>query len=250
MTTSLIRQTRHECERVLSAVFGLLIRCGIRPKSISALTNRAFQAATTKAQALGAPSAGELVTLSLVLDAWHRERRYLTSRGRPRAVPLLGEAPSVEALIRAEGPEYDAIALASRVKSLRLISPCRGNRYRPTSDSVLISIYGPTVLQYIAQCLMSLVETVEANLRCAPNVPPLLQRSTEIPDLPSECIESFQEFSRFQGEIFVRTINDWLEARRPRVCAVDPKDNVRAGVHVHAYVTPNGRAPRHGRRCG
>lgn len=247
MTATSIRQTRRECERVLSAVFGLLIHCGMRRKAIAALTDRAFEAANTKTRALGASSVGELATLSLVLDAWHRDRRYLTSRGKPKAVQLLGRAPSVEALIRAEGPQSDAVALARRIQRLRLITSCPGGRYRPTSDSVLISIYGPTVLQYIAQCLMSLVQTVEANLRGGPNVPPLLQRSAEVPDLPAECIESFQKFSRFQGEIFVRTINDWLEARRARMPIIDAKSNVRAGVHVHAYVTVNrSQAQAHG----
>lgn len=231
------KQTCREYERLLATVFGLLIHCGIRPKAISTLTDRAFKSAIATAQASGEFGGGELATFSLVLDTWHRDRRYLTSRGNPKAVPLLGCSPSVEALIQTEAPQFDPVELAHRIQSLQLIKPCSGNRYRPTSDAALVSIYGPTVLQYVARSLMSLLETVEANLRCVRNRPPLLQRSAEVPDLPADCVESFQHFSRLQGAIFLRTINDWLETRRARGPAVGRKRNVRAGVHVHAYVT-------------
>lgn len=233
-----LKQTRREYERVLTAVFGLLIQCGVREKVISEIANRALKAAVRKAMSLRQSGGGELVTFSLVLDAWHRDRRYLTSRGKPRAVPLLGRAPSVEALIRSEGPMFDSINLAYRLQSLRLITPCSGNRYRPIGDTALVSIYGPTVLQHVARCLMSLLDTVEDNLKGAPTEAPLLERSAEVPDLPAECVDDFQQFSRLQGAMFARTINDWLETRRARDQTTDNHANVRAGVHVHAYVAP------------
>lgn len=236
MTANSLIRTSREYERVLAAVFGLLIHCGIRHSVISTLARRAFKSATARARAFGESGGGELATFSLVLDAWHRNRRYLTVRGKPKAVPLLGRGLSVEALIRTEGSQFDAVALAHRLQSLHLITRCSGNRYRPSSDTALVSIYGPTVLQYVAHCLMALLETVEDNLRGAPALPPLLERFAEVPDLPHECIRSFQEFSQVQGTIFLRTINDWLETRRARVPAAKGRKNVRAGVHVHAYV--------------
>jgi hypothetical protein len=233
-----LKQTRREYERVLTAVFGLLIQCGVRERVVSEIASRALKAAIRKAISLGQSGGGELVTFSLVLDAWHRDRRYLTSRGKPRAVPLLGRAPSVEALIRSEGPMFDPINLAYRIQSLRLITACSGNRYRPIGDTALVSIYGPTVLQHVARCLMSLLETVEDNLNGAPTAAPLLERSAEVPDLPADCVDDFQQFSRLQGAMFARTINDWLETRRARDQTTDNHASVRAGVHVHAYVAP------------
>ena len=236
MATKSLKQACREYERLLAAVFGLLIHCGIRKRKIALLSDRAFRSAIAKARASGESGGGELAALSLVLDAWHRDRRYLTSRGNPRAVPLLGRSPSVEALIRAQAPQFDAVDLAHRIQFLQLIKPSTGNRYQPTSDAALVSIYGPTVLQYVARCLMSLLDTVDSNLRGVRSRPSMLQRSAEVPDLPPDCIESFQQFSRFQGAIFLRTVNDWLETRRARDTATGRQKNVRAGVHVHAYV--------------
>jgi hypothetical protein len=236
-----LKKTRRDYERVLTAVFGLLIQCGVHERVVSAIADRALKVAIKKAGSLGQSSGGELATFSLVLDAWHRDRRYLTTRGKPRAVPLFGRAPSVEALVRSEGPMFDPIDLAYRIQSLGLITPSTGNRYRPVGDTALVSIYGPTVLQHVARCLMSLLETVEDNLTGAPTSAHLLERSAEVPDLPAECVDDFQQFSRLQGAMFARTINDWLETRRARGQSAACNEKVaavRAGVHVHAYVAP------------
>jgi|SRR6185437_11521406 len=236
MTVNSLAQLRRDYERVLAGVFGLLIHCGADRRAISVLTERAFASAVARARSSKESGGGELAVFGLVLDAWHRDRRYLTATGKPRAIPLFGRAPSVEALIRKEGPQFDAVDLAHRIQALRLVSRCPGNRYRPSGDTALVSIYSPIVLQYVAHCLMSLLGTVEDNLRGAPSMPPLFERSAVVPDLPAECVESFQRFSKFQGAIFLRTINDWLELRRARVPSANTKKCVRAGVHVHAYI--------------
>lgn len=233
-----LEQARREYERALTAIFGLLVHCGVRQTTISEMADRAFRAALAKAQVSEETGGDELATLGLVLDAWHRDRRYLTSRGKPRAVPLLGRAPSVEALIQTQSRQLDAVELAHRIQLLRLVEPCFGNRYRPTSDTALVSRYGPTVLQYVARCLMSLLDTVEHNLRSGPNMPPLLERIAEVPTLPIGSLEAFRQFSQSQGSVFVRTINDWLETRRVRGPATAPQKAVRAGVHLYVYVAP------------
>jgi hypothetical protein len=230
------KQARGEYELMLASIFGLLLQCGLGQRTISALVSRALNSAIRKAASVGQSSGGELATFSLVLDAWHRDRRYLTSGGKPKAIPLLGRAPSVEALIRSEGPTSDPVELAYRIESLSLVTPSSRKRYRPIGDTALVAVYGPTVLQHVARSLMSLLETVEDNLRDAPVSGPLLERSAEVPDLPIELVESFQEFSRIQGSMFGRTINDWLETRRARGRLRGKHKIVRAGVHLHAYV--------------
>src|SRR5690348_7980728 len=138
MAAMSLKQTCREYERLLAAVFELLMHCGIPHKTIAMLSARAFKSAIAKASASGKSSGGELATFSLVLDTWHRDRRYLTSKGNPKAVPLLGRAPSVEALIRTEAPQLNAVDLAHRIQSLQLVKPCPGDRYRPTSNAALV----------------------------------------------------------------------------------------------------------------
>lgn len=239
MTERSLKQARREYERMLTAVFTLLIHCGVRQKTISEMTGRALTSAIARARIFRDSGGGELATLGLVLDAWHRDRKYLTTKGSPKAVPLLGKAPSVEALIRTQGRQLDATELAQRMLSLELVAPRSGNRYRPASDAAIVSSYGPTVLQYVARCLMSLLDTVEHNLGSGAKIPPLLERFAEVPTLPIDRIESFSKFSRAQGSAFVRIINDWLETRRLRTRATDTRKTVRAGIRLHVYIAPN-----------
>ena len=233
---SLIQPPR-EYERALTAIFGLLLQSGVRRAAISTMIDRSLEAATAKARDFRQYTGGELATLGLVLDAWHRDRRYLTKKGKPRAVPLLGKPPSIQALIRSQGRELDAADLACRMKSLQLIERCSRNRFQPASETALVSTFGPAVLQYVARCLASLLETVEHNLSCGTTIAPLVERTAEVPTLPVAELESFRRFSKAQGSVFIRTINDWLETRRVRT-PTDATDGVRAGVHLYAYMAP------------
>lgn len=244
MPARALKQARREYERALTAVFELLMNCGVRHNAISPMAVRACRTAMANARPLDAANDGELATLGLVLDAWHRDRRYLTSRGRPKAVPLLGTPPSVEALIRLQGRQLDAVELARRLQSLRLIEPTSHNRYRPTGDAALVSRYGPTVLQYVARCLTALLETVGHNIQSGPSSPPLLERIAEVPTLPIECLESFRQFTGSQGSAFTRIINDWLETRRARGSSARKGKTVRAGVHLYVYVTSDTPRPK------
>lgn len=248
MAARSLKQARLEYERALTAVFALLIHCGVRQRSIATMTHRAFTAAIAKSEMFLDSGGSELATLGLVLDAWHRDRKFLTPKGKPKAVPLMGRTQSVEALIRTQGVKLDAVELAHRMRSLQLIEQCSGNRYRPIGDAALVSRYGPTVLQYVARCLTSLLDTVGHNLKSGPSIPPLFERTAEVPSLPVASVESFRHFSRSQGSALTRTVNDWLETRRIRGPMARPNKAVRAGVHLYVYVSPIKRRSRESTR--
>jgi hypothetical protein len=232
--------------RVLSALFELMLSGGMQRDDVLALSIRSLNVAETKARRDRKEASGGLAVAALVLAAWHRDRRYLNTKAEPRAVRLLGPAPSVEALICAENRRRGAADLARRLKSLRLVVSSGRNLYRPSSEIALISAHDPFVLQHIATSLSMLLETIDQNLDSGPNSAPLIERFAEIPDLPAECIPAFQKFTRIQGWIFLRTVNDWLESRRARRLSRRRKGSIRAGVHVHAYVArgPDRSLPR------
>jgi hypothetical protein len=182
---------------------------------------------------------GGLVTAALVLDAWHRDRRYLDSNATPKAIPLLGAAPSVEAIIRSHRAHRDAANIARRLRALRLVVPSGKGRYKPASDVAVISAQNPLVLQHAARALSTLLETVGKNVSTSRGLQPLIERIAEVPDLPQECVDAFRKFTQVQGRSFLRTVNDWLESRRVRSShRPGSGSTVRAGVHTYAYVAP------------
>jgi hypothetical protein len=237
MTTGFSKRLGLDYSNVLVAIFDLMLAGGIQGTDLLAICTRALKQAEAKVRSGQRAGSGGLVIAALVLDAWHRDRRYINARAVPRAVRLLGPAPSVEALIRRQRGQRNAADVARHLRTLRLVVPCGGNLYKPTSDVAVISAFDPLVLQYAARALSTLLETVGRNVNKPRNLEPLIERIAEVPDLPREHITAFQRFTQIQGRTLLRTVNDWLESRRARGSPRDGANGtVRAGFHAYAYI--------------
>jgi hypothetical protein len=243
MATRLAKRLKLDYSHVLVAIFELMLSAGIAVKDLEAVCITSLSRAEAKARLGRRDETGGLVTAALVLDAWHRDRRYLNARAMPKAVPLLGPAPSVEAIVRSQRPRKDSAEIARRLKTLRLVVPSgRRKLYKPASDVAVISAQDPLVLQYAARALSTLLETVGRNVSSKRGLAPLIERIAEVPDLPRKHVLAFKRFTRVQGKTFVRTINDWLESRCARRSRRDGvTETVRAGVHTYAYFAPKRR---------
>jgi hypothetical protein len=228
--------------KVLTAVFELMLNAGVGVKALESACVASLRRAETQAK-IGPDKAEVFITAGLVLDAWHRDRRYLNRRAEPKPVPLLGRAPSVEALVRAQRLGRKAAAIARRLKALQLVVPNGRGGYFPASDVAVISAEHPLVVQHAARALSTLLETVGRNMSGTRKLAPLIERIAEVPDLPQEHVEAFERFTQLQGRIFIRTINDWLESRRKKgTKRRKSMASVRAGVHTYAYVAPHPRS--------
>jgi len=222
---------------ILVAIFELMLRGNVRPNELLPLCMRSLERAEHKYRSNRNDEGSGLVTAALVLDAWHRNRRYLTSRGTPKALRLLGRAPSVEGLVRLQKVKKGASGVARHLRSVRLLVSCGGGLYKPASDAAVVCTKDPLVLQYAARALSTLLETVAQNVNHTGNLAPLIERCAEVPDLPRKHVKEFQTFTHAQGRTFVRTVNDWLESRRVRGSYGRPtRSTVRAGIHTYAYV--------------
>ena len=231
------KRLSRDYSQALTAIFVFMLNNGVQTGELLAVCTGAMKKAENKARLGSLAPSGGLATASLVLHAWHRDRRYLNGRATPKAIRLLGPAPSVEALIRVQRRRGDAAAIARYLKRLRLVVPCGGSLYRPTSDVAVISRHNPLIFQHAARAVSTLLETVTQNVSNSSRSAPLIERTAEVPDLPRKDVAAFQRFSRHQGRLLLRTVNDWLESRRVRQSIDgDSRSLVRAGVHLYAYV--------------
>jgi Family of unknown function (DUF6502) len=248
MTHRLSTRLQLDYSNVLVAIFELSLRSGIRAENLLRVCVQSLKRAEIKSRLNRNREYGVRFAAALVLDAWHRDRRYLNSRGTPKPLRLLGPAPSVEALVRRQKVPEHASEVARHLKAVQLVVRCRNNLYKPTSDVALISARDPRdplVLQYASRALLTLLETVGQNVSGAGHLSPLIERVAEVPDLPRKEIEAFKTFTQLQGRTFVRTINDWLVARRGRRSSWRRTNGtVRAGIHTYAYIAPKRRRQR------
>lgn len=222
--------------KVLTAVFELMLNAGVGVRTLESACVSSLRRAEAQAK-IGTNEAEVFLTAGLVLDAWHRDLRYLNKAAHPKPVPLFGRAPSVEALVRAQRSGRNPGTVARRLKALQLVVPNGKGAYFPASDVAVISAEHPLVVQHAARALSTLLETVGRNMSGTRRLAPLIERIAEVPDLPQEHVEAFEKFTQLQGRIFIRTINDWLESRRGTISKRrSPTCTVRAGVHTYAYV--------------
>jgi hypothetical protein len=244
MHTRATKRLSRDYSRALSALFAFMLDNGLECDELWTACTRALKEAENRARLGNMAPSGGLAMASLVLHAWHRDRRYLNGRAAPRAIRLLGPAPSVEALIRVQRRRGDAAAIARHLRRLRLVVPCGRSLYRPTSDIAVISKHNPLIFQHAARAVSTLLETVAQNVSSrSSHAAPLIERTAEVPDLPKRHVVAFQRFSQRQGLLLLRTVNDWLESRRVRrAVGGSRRPLVRAGVHLYAYVA--GRAAR------
>ena len=120
-----------------------------------------------------------------------------------------------------------------------LIRQTKGGRYVPTASATVIPRFHPWAMEHAAKSVIRLVSTVFRNANREAGDPPLLERYSYVPDLSPEEGRRFAEFSRAQGQVYLDTIDDWLEQRR--VQKLDPRRRraargVPAGVHVITYL--------------
>jgi hypothetical protein len=237
MSNTFSRRLELDYSNVLVAIFELMLRGGIRAKELLPVCIGCLERAETRLSRKD--ECGGLMTAALVLDAWHRDRRYMSTRGAPKAVRLLGPAPSVEALIRLQRVIARPSDVAHSLRAAQLIVSSGRNLYKPASDVAVISARGPLVVQHAARALLALLDTMGRNVSGTRSLAPLIERCAEVPDLPRKHIRAFQTFTQAQGRTFLRTVNDWLESRRARRSSRKGMNTtVRAGIHTYAYVAP------------
>lgn len=199
----------------------------IRELVAQAESNASLQNRPPKSIAAGLSLAAE------VLDTWHRNRRYLDHNAIPRAIPLTGKAPSVEALVRAQRPREKPRDHVQKMLALGLIIP-QGKLYAPIGRVVTVRSLHPFVISYVAKLLQRALMTVKYNLTAPSTATRFLEGFAEIPNLSRKDVTAFRRFTRAQGWSFLGTVNEWLEARGGRDRgAREPATS--AGVQVFAW---------------
>ena len=234
MTRSNSLRVHSDYRRLLTSIFDFMRKSGFREEEVEEICGEALSH-STRSDTEDEQRYATLAAVALTLDAWHRNRRYIVGT-QPRAIRLRGPSPSVEALIRSQDAAADVPALVHQLKSLGLIVRTSRNLYEPSDRMALVNALDPMIQQYIARSSSTLLATIRHNTSRIGSSSRLIERFAEVPDLPRTCVADFRRFARIQGWAFLRTLNDWLESRRPTKATTRVGSTVRAGVHLYAYV--------------
>lgn len=230
-----------EYVRLMKSMFDFLLTSGMEVTAIRRIVERAFVEAREPGRKTLRRADLGLATAGRVLDRWHRSRNYTTERATPRAIPLLGRAPSVQALVRSENARVDSAQFARRLKSLGFVIRAGRGRYKPVARIAVVDGLNPLIQEYVARSSSNLLQTIRHNISPSQRSQKLIERFAEVPDLPAGCEAAFRKFSTEQGWAMLDRMNDWLESRRARRATKLSRRTMRAGVHLYAYIDNSDR---------
>ncbi len=220
---------------ILHAAFLVMLRSGISTQEVTAISNAALALAQDQLNVRSEQMPRLSVIVAGTLHSWHHRRFFLNASGRPRALSLRRGQMSVAALIRSEDSQANVPDVISAMKRLHLLKRTRGGLFLPTSQLATIMRLDPILAEHVCHSLGRLLATVSQNTQAPKEEKRLIERSAQVQDLPRRKLAEFREFANMQGELFVRTINDWLESRRVQDASSTRRQVARAGVHVFAF---------------
>lgn len=231
--------------RLLASVLEFLVMAGASEYSIRSsfekglVRSREIRMARPKKKGGGQyQKSGDIA--AQLLRIWHRDSRYVSAKDlSPKPLPLNGGRSSLCGLVKRIDPDVDSMAVLKSMSQVGLIRRTKSGRYLPTASAIVIPRLHPWATEHAAKSVIRLVSTVFRNANREVDDPPLLERYSYVPDLSPEEGRLFAEFSRAQGQVYLDTIDDWLEQRRVRRTGSGRRrtcDGVPAGVHVITYL--------------
>jgi len=238
MKTADTPTTHKHLARLLSAVLTVCLMDGLLTKgALEKIVVQAKLQARRNAARLqfkhGVPV--DLDVIGHVIYRWQRSPKYLDANGKPFPIPSHGPAPSVEALFKQLKVSNKFSASLPQLRKYKRVRVTKSGLYSPTSETTIMPALTPEVVVALTQTINRLVTTVLQNTSVRrKNVLRLIERSTWVPDLPSEKLPEFKQFVLEQAGGMLETVNDWLETRRGSA-ARTPKAPGRFEVGLHAF---------------
>lgn len=232
------RGTALLAKRATNELIAALRSQGIPLRLLRDVCDQALQAARQPVVLHQVPIAKDSALLGSAIASWSRNPRYVDKHGEPKPLPCYGARPSIEALLRECGLRQGAKSAARRLIATGAVQKTKGGRYLPKDRSVRITAVNEYLAEHVAHGVLRMVQTAFSNFSPSGRRRPLLQRAAAVRTLPKSLRSDFQAFVNTQGNAFVTSVDDWLEARSVPIQKAGkspPKKYARAGLYAFAY---------------
>ena len=222
----------------MTAVCELMRSYGI-PKR---LAEREFQIALERGYAVGSLSPSRetrpISRLADVCTRWHLEKRFVESNGSPRALTWNGKSGTLMQLVRlVVGPEH-AREVTQELIARKLVRKVTKNTWLPKAKVVAPSGFDHAQTLRTATMMERLLKTIAHNSRLRYLGAVLLEVMAQVSRLPASEIPQFKKFTKAQGLIFAKTVDDWLESRNIPLAKRSRTTTREAGIVAFAFHQP------------
>jgi hypothetical protein len=190
--------------------------------------------------------AGFMSPGSRVLSGWHQDPIYLAVDREPLRLPIDGEAPSFQSLVRQYARDLPHIALFKELSSAGAVDVGTDGLVRALMRSYIPNSYDPNQIRLWGSVLHDVGETLAHNVIRPAIVTPRFERRAINLKVRRADVAAFRLFLEAEGQVFLERIDDWLTRHSAGADdSADNTDTVRLGAgvyHIEESVTRSSRS--------
>lgn len=173
--------------------------------------------------------------ISQILTAWHVDPAFLAPDGTPAVLPLTGEGPSIETLLKGYAGDTPHGAVLKELEQLKLVEPTTAG-FRVLSRDYIRGAADPDLMQQAGAALHDHATTIAHNVDTKRVAAARLERMATQSALPARQVPAFRAFVETEAQAFLEKVDAWLAARaapRNPNKRSTPASTVRTGVGVY-----------------
>lgn len=202
-----------------------------------------FRIALQRGYSVGALSPSrEIRPISRLADVctrWHLEKRFVGSDGAPRPLSWNGKTGTLLQLVRlVVGPKNSREVIEDLI-ARKIVRKAKGNTWLPKAKVVAPSGLDHAQTLRTATMMERMLRTVAHNSQLKYRGAVLLDVMAQVSRLPAREIPRFKRFTKAQGLIFAKTVDDWLESRNMPRAQRSRVPTREAGIIAFAFHQPN-----------
>jgi hypothetical protein len=206
-----------------------------RTAVLTGLTRREVRKQRARLAAATDTFAGHVTKASRVLSAWHQDRDFLDSQGKPLPLPLEGEGVSFAALLRRCGAgDVRPSTLLKELLGAQAVRETRDGRLEPLKRSYVPQSMDEKLITMWGKRITDVAKTYVHNLTRPATAPTRFERAAVNDSVNASALPEFQRFLEEEGEAFLERVDAWLTAHEARADASDnPHGVVRLGAGLY-----------------
>jgi hypothetical protein len=207
------RKAKQVVQRAITQLLSLQLSAGMTRESLRPFAIECAAAAQSNFD-LRVPveKAADLHNIGSILRAWHKETRYLTPDGLPRALSMGGKL-GLRSLAARFYPSGKFDELLDGLLKAGLLRRDDKQRFIPVASHAIVPHLSGEMYEHIADGVSRFVETVTSNLQARRSEDALFERSAKVRKVPRSDLPEFRRFVAQQASAFLVSIDDWMEAR-------------------------------------
>lgn len=176
-----------------------------------------------------------------VCTRWHLEKRYVAKNGTPRPLTWNGKRGSLLKLVTQVVGRDSSREIIKELLSRKLLRKLPNGSWIPRSKVIAPSGLDHSQILRSSTMIGRLLRTIAHNTALKYRGDVLFEVTAQVPRLPTRDLAAFKRFTKAQGLIFAKIVDDWLESRNLRQASQKKIRSREAGIIAFAFHEPSFR---------